>query len=528
MQLKAKLNNHNLYLLGLITIAVSLPMSPFFTSIGQWIMLLAWLSDGNVTDKLNNAIRNRALQIFLIFFLVHIVSIIWTTDYAYAIKDLKIKLPMLILPFIISTSKQLTKKELNNILILFTLSVFIVSGIGIAKLYHIDSGVTGNYRGMSPFISHIRFSLMINLSIVILMTIAVNKIKTNILLSIISIAIIIYLILFMVMMRSLTGFAVLSALLLFMLIYIIVKTKSEIIKWTLSVVSIFIMLLAISYVVRSYAKFSYRLKEPFNNLKTQTVNGNKYYHDTLSSEHENEYLVNINICPTELRQEWNKVSSINYDTPDNNYQLKNTLCKYLTSKGLDKDSAGISKLTKQDIKAIENGISNYIYLDNISLYPRLYELFKEIEIYREGGVRGGHSMLQRLSFVEAGWSIFLENKIIGVGVGDVKQSFDKYYTDTNSTLEEKYRLRAHNQYLTLLLSFGIIGFSLIFCSQFYPAYAQSKRGQLSKYFLPFIVIALVSMINEDTLETQAGATFYALFYSLFTWGVNENELPKST
>ena len=45
------------------------------------------------------------------------------------------------------------------------------------------------------------------------------------------------------------------------------------------------------------------------------------------------------------------------------------------------------------------------------------------------------------------------------------------------------------------------------------------------YYLVFIAIAMLSMINEDTLETQAGVTFFAFFNSFLLFA--RNYLPKT-
>jgi O-antigen ligase len=176
-----------------------------------------------------------------------------------------------------------------------------------------------------------------------------------------------------------------------------------------------------------------------------------------------------------------------------------------------------------DINAIENSIANKLYLNRYSLYPRLYELFWEFDNYKRGANPSGHSVIQRMFYLEAGWNIFLEKPLLGVGVGDVKSSYSEYYNKTNSPLTPRWRLRAHNQFLTVLLSFGILGFIIFIISQFYPAYTSQKAKKLSKLFIPFVIISLLSMLNEDTLETQAGVTFYAFFYALFVWGINHKK-----
>jgi len=41
--------------------------------------------------------------------------------------------------------------------------------------------------------------------------------------------------------------------------------------------------------------------------------------------------------------------------------------------------------------------------------------------------------------------------------------------------------------------------------------------------MTFFCIALLSMLNEDTLETQAGVTFFAFFYCFFIWGKEDKQ-----
>ena len=524
MQYSGVLTIRNLYILGLLTIAASLPSSPYFTSIGQWIIALAWISDKKIVLKLKSALKNKALLIFLSFYLLHIISLLWSTDYTYGLHDIKIKLPLLVIPLIVTTSTPLSKREIIRLFWVYSLSVLIVSFIGMYSLYFSEQGAATDFRSISPFISHIRLSLMINLSIVALLCIVFEEKKLPISIIIIHFATIIYFIVFLIVMRSLTGIVVFCALALFLFLYKILRTKAKTGKWVLHIALICTTLFFIYFLVHSYSRYSFKANEPFDQLEKITVNGNKYSHDTLSIFRENGHLVNINICEKEMRQEWNKIERTHYDSiGSNKYPIKAGIMRYLTSKGLTKDSVGISKLTPLDINAIENGISNNIYLNRHSLYPRLYELFWEVDFYRRGGNPSGHSIIQRIYYLEAGWNIFLENPTFGVGVGDVKSAYSEYYTKTNSPLTNRWRLRAHNQFLTILLSFGIIGFLIFIISQLYPVLVSKKAKNISKLFAPFIIISLLSMLNEDTLETQAGVTFYAFFYSLFIWGINHKK-----
>jgi len=50
-------------------------------------------------------------------------------------------------------------------------------------------------------------------------------------------------------------------------------------------------------------------------------------------------------------------------------------------------------------------------------------------------------------------------------------------------------------------------------------YPPIKTRRFTDYFyLSFFVIMIVSMVSEDTIETQAGVTIFAFFTSLFLFG----------
>lgn len=80
-------------------------------------------------------------------------------------------------------------------------------------------------------------------------------------------------------------------------------------------------------------------------------------------------------------------------------------------------------------------------------------------------------------------------------------------------LRPEFRLRAHNQYLAVTAALGIFGLAVFLACWIYPVFAFGKaKGLLVQAAW---LITTISMLTEDTLETQAGATFAALFISLF-------------
>lgn len=329
------------------------------------------------------------------------------------------------------------------------------------------------------------------------------------------------------MLRSLTGFVVLGVGLFLLSIYFTYLINHSIFRFIVYSIIIGLSLIVISFVVHSWARYNYRIEPNPEEMPQKTANGNKYWHNLSAKQYENSHFVFAYISEKELRKQWNKRSDIKYGGRDKiGHKIKNTLIRYLTSKGFKKDSVGVSKLTDKDIQAIENGVANYIYTKRIDLYANLYRIFWELERFKLGKNPTGHSIIQRFYYLEAGWNIFIKNPVIGVGTGDVQDAFDEYYERTNSKLSKKKRLRAHNQYLTILLTFGVIGFIIFIWGVFYPVFYKAIKRHLSLPMVILFGIVILSMFNEDTIETQAGALYFTFFYVFFLWGIEEPQVPN--
>jgi hypothetical protein len=212
-----------------------------------------------------------------------------------------------------------------------------------------------------------------------------------------------------------------------------------------------------------------------------------------------------------LKQEWNKRAKIPYDSLDLRKQgLKFTLERYLISKNLPVRADGVAKLSSSDIQNIEKGYAD-INETKSGLMARLHGLRFQIHHSQNPS---GHSLLERLEYWKTAIQIIKENLFFGVGTGDVNDSFLSKYEQTNSPLTEERRLRAHNTYLTETVSFGLFGLLFFITWMFYFLYQQVKFHQI--FGVVFILVAIVTFLIEDTLETQMGVTFFALFYAVFS------------
>ncbi len=265
------------------------------------------------------------------------------------------------------------------------------------------------------------------------------------------------------------------------------------------------------YVLGVHSKY-FTPKENLNELDQFTADGEEYIHLRERTFKENGYYTEVNFAPNELREAWNEKSDYRYDGKDQRGQnIYSTLKRYITSKGLKKDRLGVENLSINDIQNIESGITNCSENEWNPIEKRLNELFYEYTAFENGADPSGNSLFMRTEFWRAGWGVFLKNKFLGTGTGDVKDELNKEYELNGTLLSEKYRYRIHNQYLSIAATFGVIGFVIFLVCFFYPFLAE-KRGFL---FTAFLIISSLSFITEDTLETQVGVTFVTFFYCFF-------------
>ena len=149
MQLTRKHIHEQVYFYLLILIAVSLPFSKYTTSMFMCQLAANWLLEGRFREKWKSLVENRALQVFLLLYVLHIIGLLWSSDLAYALKDMKIKLPLLGLPVVIATSLPLGKQQVHRILLFFTLSVFVATMASLLKLLGYLPGEVNDFRDLS-------------------------------------------------------------------------------------------------------------------------------------------------------------------------------------------------------------------------------------------------------------------------------------------------------------------------------------------------------------------------------------------
>lgn len=497
-----------------------MPLSKFLMSLSQIILASNYLLEGNLKDKFFSFFKNKPALIISSLFLLHLLGLIYTTDFEHAMKDIRIKMPLFIMPIIFSTSKPLSKKAIDAILQFFVAAIILGTIISTLILTGIIHRELVDIRSVSIFISHIRFALLICVALFISGYFFYHSIKP--LQKTLWILIGAWLIYFLVLTESITGLSAFCFATLVLCIYSIFKSKQKMIRFAglLLVLSIGIF---VFYLFNQLNKSNPPTEKiDFSKLETTTSRGNAYEHDVTGTLTENGHYIWIYFCNSEMEESWNKRSELKFSEKDlKGNPLNYTLVRFLASKGLRKDADAVESLSVDEIKAIERGVVNVNYQNVSSLKRRLHEIAWELDIYKTTGNPSGHSLTQRFEFWKAAIGIIKDNVVFGVGTGDVKTAFEMQYDKIDSSLTTENRLRSHNQYLSFAVAFGMVGLLWFLITLFYPMVLQGKT--FDYLFISFLLIAIVSFLTEDTLESQAGVTFYAFFNSFFLFVFNKEE-----
>jgi O-antigen ligase len=146
-----------------------------------------------------------------------------------------------------------------------------------------------------------------------------------------------------------------------------------------------------------------------------------------------------------------------------------------------------------------------------SLKQRVAYMLYDWQHFRSAEGGESYSDSERFISLDVGARIWLDNKVMGVGVGDLEQETQRYTSNFHPFYAETPKL-PHNQFIYILAGTGLIGLMVSLLALLYPLTIATYRKFY--LFIVFQVIVFVSFLVEYTLETSIGAAFY-LFYMLW-------------
>lgn len=379
--------------------------SPAINSISNAALILTWLIEGKFQDKWSALKKSKSFWALMSVFAIHIIGLLYTENFEYALKDLKIKLPILLLPIVFASSISLTKKQFDRILEILILTAFVSSLYAFYIYIRYYGNEIKELREISTIISHIRLSLM-------------------------------------------------NAIASFAAFYLIFTKKENLI----SIRNILLLSIGIWLFI-------------FNGILGARMGILIYFVMAALFAF---YLIYT------LRKWWLTISLI--------------------------------------LAVIALPVITYLSIPSVKI--RVDEIKYELNNYQQGGDPSGQSIAQRFVFWKIAIDIFKTSPVIGIGTGDVKDAYTAYYDAHPTIIQEKFQHRAHNQYLTILFTFGIIGFIIFMYGIISPLFYEKKY--FDYFYIIFLISFLLSMTMEDTIETQAGVTFYAFFNALFLYARPKN------
>ena len=504
--------------IGFAIIAVALPFSNFLMSFGMFwlcgVLILQLIHDASLKLPFERRWRqftsNSTAIALVALFALPVVGLLWTQNADYALWDLRMKLPLLALPLIISLTNPLTQGEFRALVGLFVLAVLVAVMWCLQVNWLGSPEIDRDVRKISVFISHVRFSLLIVLALGLLVRFAYDSAQGKLLIVLYS-APCLY---FIYVIGSITGAGVLLTLLAWMGFRHSFSQKNSVTRFVIPVILCLLVAASAAFVVSAYKRYFDVAPMDWNALEKSTPRGEPYDHHANFPFIENGHYVMTYVAWGELYETWYVRSIMHPDSLDGRgHVLKGTLIRYLASKDLRKDADGVRALTNEDIRAIEAGVPTCTEMSERGLHKRLNRIFFEWSNYRAGGDPDGHSVIQRWEFWKTAAWIIKHHAWIGVGTGDVKDAFQEAYTINNSPLDDAYRLRAHNQYLTMWVTYGVFGLLAFLVIVFWPVWRSEQRNTLT---VMIVLLVSLSFLTEDTLESQAGVMFMAYFYTLFT------------
>lgn len=498
-----------LMFLFLSLFVISLPTSRAFVSIAQILLAANWLLEGSFNEKFRRLAKNRASLYLICVFFVYTLGLFWTQDLAYGGSVIKNKLPYLSLIFVVASSRPLKWQRILLLPLLFAAAVLFTTFAGAVVAM---SETHTDPRDVSPFIPHIHFSMMV-LTTAVFLPWYMRRISAGNTWYFASLAVSAWLIVFLFIMGTLTGVIALVIICVFLILrdLFINPGIAKSIIFGLMIVAVGVIFVN---TVRQIAEPIYRQIDPasyeFNEL---TAKGNAYTHNEELEFRENGYLVFSFIAEDELRNAWNERSDIKFDSLDHaGNVLKHTLYRFLSSKGLRKDEAALKVLSDEEIKAVEQGVPNYLYMEWPNVYVRIHQTFWELHTYRQTGNPSGHSFAQRLEVWRAGFAVAKMRPMLGWGTGDHINAIHIGLDHIGSKFES-FRLRhAHNQFLHLTIMLGLTGLVLIFGLYFLFILKSGAFRYLP--FNVFLLIVLVFMFGNSPLDSQMTLNF-VLFIALF-------------
>lgn len=475
-------------------------------SIGTIGLAVAWVINGDYSMSLFRYWKRKDILIFSFSYSIFLLAALSSENWNETGRLLLLRLPIFTIPFFINGIKAFDYKTTKFLLNFIIFSCLFTTLIGLGVFMYRDNSFYENSRDLASFISNIRLSTLIVFCLVLMGWIKTQKSHLFYFKDVFYYIIAIWFIAFLVLMKSVNGIFILIFVTWLTFIVNVFKHPSLSKKVLFFFISIIMPVIAIYTILDEYIAFYNYEQVDFNNLEASTANGNPYLHAN-NGDVENGYYVRIYISEIELQEMWEKSS----EQPYENY--REVLIRYMSSMGLRKDKEGFAKLTKKDIQNIENGVANQKYANPLDFRGRIYETIWELEKYKRTGDPNGKSLSTRLQLWKTCFRLIDGSFLKGYGEDNIKNILKEEYEKAAPPMDNPHRMRPHNQFIYVLLMGGIFSLVIFVFCVFQPLLYPQRLYYL---VMMLLCITFIAMLNDDTLNTQAGVAQFATLFTLFS------------
>ncbi len=159
-----------------------------------------------------------------------------------------------------------------------------------------------------------------------------------------------------------------------------------------------------------------------------------------------------------------------------------------------------------------------------SVKHRVDGAVSETGVYFEKLMQGEHkvdgAINVRFEMWRAGWMVFKDAPFFGVGPSNYTEAVQKYVGKDGLPAAVAHHGQAHNAYVDILMSRGIVGFVIFLAMLFYPLYCFLKpRSQLPTTAIFGIVqivgFSVFSITDASTFDKGNFASIYLLCMTVF-------------
>lgn len=279
------------------------------------------------------------------------------------------------------------------------------------------------------------------------------------------------------------------------------------VRWGLPALS----LVAVFGIYKEWTWVQGKPKPPVESWPGFSAGGFPYKYDTTSVQKENGAYIWHQVCPGELQSTWPTLSQHPLMEPlPNGHPLYLNLLRYLSSRHLPKDQFGLTQLSPDEIRAIENGTVNWLELQTPPWRFRLNQMLKSLDYFILTGDPMQESLTIRLFLWKKTWETWQTRFWLGHGPTDGWNQLAQSLKTPESRLKPSFHwMHPHHQWLSIGLHYGVLGVLLGLSLWAWVGWSCWRTPA----FWWFSIFSL-ALFTEDMLETQAGVTQLAFF---LTW-----------